>query len=148
MTLSGLERRWLLCVFDTVVPSGATPRLPIGAKDAPMERFIDDLFARAPLHFLLGLRACLWILAFAPLFVIGRARTFEALEPELRLEVLDRLSRSERYVLRELPLLFKTTACLGFCGLSEVQSKVGIFPVDATAPDWARSALPSPGADA
>jgi len=142
MTLFGFERNWLLVIFETVVPSGADARMPEGAKDAPMDRFVDDLMASAPLHFCLGLRACIWILTLSPVFVLGRFATFASLAPESRLALLRRFSASPNYVIREMPLLFKTVACLGFCGLPNVQARLGIQPVDATPPEWARTRLP------
>jgi hypothetical protein len=145
MTFLGFERRWLLTVFDTVAPSGVDERVPGGASSVPMERFLDDLIANAPMHFLLGLKACVWVVMFAPLFVLGRFATFQGLSPRERLELLERFGRSDTYVIREMPLLFKTVACLGFCGVPEIQSRVGIHPVDATAPAWARRGLPMEG---
>ena len=59
MTLFGFERNWLLVIFETIVPSGADERFPVGASDAPMDRFVTDLLARAPHHFCLGRRACI-----------------------------------------------------------------------------------------
>lgn len=145
MTLKDFERRWLLAIFDAVVPSGADERFPEGAKDAPMGRFVDDLLAHAPDHFCLGLRACTWVLTLSPLFVLGRFATFGSLEPSERLELLRRFSTSSTYVVREMPLLFKTVACLGFCGLPDIQKRVGIEPVDAIPPEWARARLPIAG---
>ncbi|HVU03741.1 MAG TPA: hypothetical protein VHE30_18410 [Polyangiaceae bacterium] len=142
MILLGFERDWLLVVFDSIVPSGTSERVPTGAKDAPMDRFLSDLFASAPLHFCLGLKACLYFVMVAPLFVLGRWSTFLGLSSEERHRLLDRLAESDVYVIREMPLLFKTVACLGFCGLPEVQSRIGITPVDATPPEWARRGLP------
>jgi hypothetical protein len=142
MTLSSFEKRWLLVIFETVVPSGADERFPVGTRDAPMDRFVDDLVANAPLHFCLGLRACIWILTLSPIFVLGRLETFASLGMPERLALLRRFSASPNYVLREMPLLFKTIACLGFCGLPDVQSRLGIHPVDATPPEWARPRLP------
>lgn len=145
MTLFGFERSWLLVIFETVVPSGADPKFPRGARDVPMGRFVDDLLTHAPAHFSLGLRACIWILSLSPLFVIGRFGTFASLDAASRLDLLHRFSRSPNYVIREMPLLFKTVACLGFCGLPDVQSELGITPVDATPPEWARPHLPLAG---
>jgi hypothetical protein len=142
MTLSSFEKRWLLVIFETLVPSGADERFPAGARDAPMDRFIDDLLTHAPMHFCLGLRACLWILTLSPIFVLGKLGTFESLDGGERLALLRRFSSSPNYVIREMPLLFKTVACLGFCGLPDIQSRLGIQPVDATPPEWARRHLP------
>jgi hypothetical protein len=91
----------------------------------------------APFDFVLGLRLCTWLLMFAPLFVLRRLRTFESLSAAERAELLERFTRSDVYLIRELPMLFKTAACLGVCGLPEVQRRIGIYPVDATPPDWA-----------
>jgi hypothetical protein len=145
MKLHGFERRWLLSIFETVAPSGADERVPVGAAGVPMDRFLDDLLARAPVHFILGLRACLWVVMLAPLFVLGRFRTFLGLSVPERLALLERLGESPTYVIREMPVLFKTVACLGFCGVPEVQARIGIHPVDATPPAWARRGLPMSG---
>jgi len=145
MTLLGFERRWLVVVFETVLPAGADGRLPVRISDVPMDRFVDDLIRQAPAHFVLGLKACLWVVMLAPPFVLGRFRTFLGLEPSERLSLLERLGRSRTYVIREMPLLFKTIACLGFCGLPEVQSSIGIHPTDTTPPAWARRGLPVVG---
>lgn len=138
MKLFRFERRWLLLVFDTVVPSGADERLPFGASDAPMDRFIDDLMDRAPFQFCIGLRVCLWVVMLSPLFLIGHIATFAGLSPVDRARLLTVMGESDRYLIREMPLLFKTVACLGFCGLPEVQRRVGITVVDRSLPEWAR----------
>jgi hypothetical protein len=128
------ERRWLLRVFETVLP--AAPPL-LGAAQAPLGPFVDDLLRRAPLAAVLGLRAALWLVMLAPL-VAGRRCTFLGLDPAARLALLERLCRSDRYLVREAALLFKVIGCLGLCGLPPVQERVGIHPVDARPPPWAR----------
>jgi hypothetical protein len=131
------ERRWLVRVFETLLPRGADARIGAGAADVPMGRFVDDLLAHAPLEFVAGLRIVLWIVMVAPLFVVRRPRTFLGLAADERLLVLDRLRTSDVYVLREAPILLKTIACLGFCGLPQIQTSLGIHPIDAVPPSWA-----------
>jgi hypothetical protein len=126
-------------VFEAVLPSH-TDGLAIGAADVPMGRFVDDFVARAPLPAVLGLRAGLWLVMLAPPFLLGRARSFLGLAPEDRGRLLERLRRSELYLVRESATLFKVVGCLGFCGLAQVQSQVGIQPVDRTPPAWAGEA--------
>jgi hypothetical protein len=128
------ERRWLVQIFETLLPGDAT--LP-GAGQVPMGRFVDDFAARAPLAAVLGLRASLWLLMLAPLVLLRRPRSFLGLPPEDRLALLERLGRSDRYLVREAALLFKIVGCLGLCGLAPVQRRVGIHPVDETPPSWA-----------
>jgi hypothetical protein len=140
----GFERRWLAAIFETVVPFRQLGEGSLAVPEAPIERFIDDLVEKAPFHFLLGLRACLWAVMLAPPFVLGRYRTFLGLPSDERLALLSRLGESDRYVVREMPLLFKTIACLAVCGLPDVQAKIGIHPVDTLPPAWARSASGSP----
>ncbi len=140
LRLFNFERRWLVSVFGVVIPAGADERMPYGAAQAPMGRFVDDLLERAPLQFVLGLRACLWMVMLSPLFMLGRFRTFLGVEPATQLALLERFRISNVYLVRETPLLFKTVGCLGFCGLPAVQQQLGIHPTDARPPDWA--ALP------
>jgi hypothetical protein len=132
------ERRWLLRIFEAVLPSGADPRLRLGAADVPLGAFVDDLLARAPLLSVVGLRAGVWLVMLAPLFVLGRARSFLGLSPDQRTELLDRLRGNRAYMVREIPNLMKITALLGFGGLAAVQESVGMPPLDRTPPWWAR----------
>ena len=137
LRLFRFERRWLVRIFETLLPSGVDPRLPIGAADVPMGSFIDDLLRHAPLLAVMGLRAGLWMLMLAPPVAIGRWRSFLGLETGVRLAVLERMRRSRHYLVREVALLFKIIGCLGFCGLPAVQRSLGIFPTDETPPSWA-----------
>jgi hypothetical protein len=134
------ERRWLLRVFETIFPSGVVPQLSRGAAGVPTGRFVDDFAAHAPLLALVGLRAGLWMLMLAPLFILRRCRSFLGLTGVERVLVLDRMRRSNRYLVREAAMLLKTVACLGFCGLAAVQEPLGIHPTDETPPIWARKA--------
>jgi hypothetical protein len=139
MTLFAFERRWLALVFATVLPGSRDPRFPHGAAELGAERYIDSLLRSAPRDFCIGLRASTWLLWLAPPFVLGTLCSFGGLAPARRAELLERIAGSDVYLIRELPLLFKTAACLGLCGLPEVQRRIGIHPIDATPPDWARA---------
>lgn len=134
LRLLPFERRWLVRVFEVVLP--ARPELVLGAADVPMGRFVDDFVASAPLQAVLGLRASLWLVMLSPPFVLGRWRTFLGLAPPERLILLDRLRRSDHYLVRESAVLFKIVGCLGFCGLPSLQQRIGIQPVDGTPPSW------------
>jgi hypothetical protein len=136
------ERRWMLRIFEAVLPSGAHPNVARGAADVPLGAFIDDLLERAPIQSVLGLRAGVWLMMMAPWFVLRRPRTFLKLTAHERAALLDRLRRSDVYVIREIPTLFKIVACLGYCGLPSVQQDLGMVPLDATPPAWARPREP------
>ncbi len=138
MTLLAFERRWLAAVFETILPSSADARLAIGAADVPMMRFVDDLWRVSSWRLRAAVRLALWVVALSPMVALGRARTFARLGPGERLACLRRLASSRVYLVRELPIVLKGIACLGYCGLPEVQKTIGIHGVDAEPPAWAR----------
>jgi hypothetical protein len=140
LRLLRFERRWLVRVCETILPPGDGPDLPRGAAAVPMGRFVDDFVVHAPLLSMLGLRAALWMLMLAPVFLLGRCQAFLDLPHGERVTLLDRLRRSNSYLVRESMLLIKLVACLGFCGLAAVQEPLGIYPTDETPPTWARKA--------
>ena len=129
LRLFGFERDWLVAVLTDVVP---------GSEGVPLRRFVDDLLGHAPLEFVFGLRACLWLLVCSPPFTVRRFRSYFGLEREQRLAVHARLKHSPFYVLRELPLLFKMVGCLGYLGLPDVQERLGISPRDEEPAEWAK----------
>src|SRR5207247_7756003 len=120
-----------------LLPKCADARLSLGAADVPMGRFVDDLLASSPLDFAAGLRVCLWMTILAPLVVLKRFRTFFGLSPDDKMAVIEGMRRSNVYLVREAPILLKTIACLGFCGLPQVQGELGIHPIDTVLPSWA-----------
>lgn len=132
------ERRWALHVFDTILPSGADPRLPMGASDFPLDRLLLDLSERAPRRFMLGLRIALCLVVWSPVLVIRRLRRFQGLASKDRLLVIQRLAGSRVYLVRELMTLLKMIACLGFCGMPVIQSQIGNDRVHPTPPDWSQ----------
>ncbi len=136
------ERRWLLSVFDAIMPANASRQLPWGAKDLPLDRFVDDLTRIAPKQFRLGLRATIWLIALSPWFVLRRATTVVGLSQAERVALLDRLSQSESYVVRELPLMLKMVVGLGYCGLPETQDAFRVVPRDSAPADWVGDGAP------
>ncbi len=137
---TAFERRGLSLVFETLVPSGQSEQFPRGAGDFPLDRFLDDLADHAPARVLLGLRACLWLVILCPPFVLRRLSTFFGLAAAERIALMLRLKESPIYLVREIPLLFKTMACLAVCGLAEVQAPLGIEPRDESPPSWLEEA--------
>jgi hypothetical protein len=140
LRLLRFERRWLLRIFEAILPSGMASQVSRGAADVPLGRFLDDFVVHAPLLTVLGLRAALWLVLLAPFLVLRRPRSFLGLERAERVLLLERLRRNDNYVVRELAMFVKMVACLGFCGLAAVQEPLGIYPTDDTPPPWARKA--------
>ncbi|MBK6809110.1 MAG: hypothetical protein IPI43_00230 [Sandaracinaceae bacterium] len=133
------ERRWLLRIFDAIYPGGTAEGLRLGAADVPIEGLLEDIAKRAPFDFVLGLRAGAWVVTlFGPLLT-GRFRRFAGLSVPERGEVLEALAHSRLYLLREIPMLLKMVASLGYLGVPQVQRELGVPSVDREPPEWARS---------
>lgn len=124
MRLLAFERRWLLAVFHLMLPRSAF--FPIGAEDAPMAAFTTDLLQRAPLSFALGLRAALLAVVFYPVWAARTPRTLFSWPAGAQLDALEKMAQSRFYLIREMPMLLKMTACLGFFGLPQIQRAMGI----------------------
>ena len=75
---------------------------------------------------------------FGPLLA-GRLRSFAGLSVTERGEVLESLAHSRLYLLREIPMLLKMVASLGYLGVPQVQRELGVPSVDREPPEWARS---------
>lgn len=138
MRLFGFERRWMVTIFESIVPSGASETLTLGAADLPMARYVDDLVAASPGRVALGYRAAAWIIVIAGPLLAGRFGLFTMLGPDERAEVLAELEQSRFYVLRELPTLYKMLVVLGYCGAPEVQRQLGVPVADEPPPEWMR----------
>lgn len=137
MRLLAFERRWLATLFDAIIPAGAHERLALGARDVPHSRLVEELGRYAPGHFLLGLRAAVWLAYLSPL--IWTLRTFGGLDAPRRVRHLERLAGSGIYMLREVPMLLKMVACLAYGALPEVQTRIGLPPADEPPPSWIRT---------
>lgn len=132
------ERRWLLSIWDTILPGGAVEALPLTVWEAGLEAYHADLVRHAPLDIGLGLRATTWLIMVMPWVVLGRPAWFAALERSDREQVIERLARSRWFLLRELPELHKLMATMGYCAQPSVQRAVGVPYADADAPSWAQ----------
>jgi hypothetical protein len=137
MRMSRLERRWLLTIFDAMVPGPADGGLAIGGGDDAVGRFLDDLERRAPLEPRLGLRVAVWVVTLGPIFWRLRLRPFGRLKRAERVEFLDAMAAHPVYVLRELPVLLKTFLCMGLFALPPAQRAMGMPAADAQTPTWA-----------
>ena len=92
-TLSRLELRWASAALEAIFPVPAPSSdngIRIGIADLDVEGFLVGTFARAPFEPALGLRGAIWIVALAPLFVLGRLSTIVGLSLAEREDVLVR----------------------------------------------------------
>ncbi len=131
--MSRCERKWIISVIHAIYPSG-TPTFPLGAKEFPMDRFVEDFFKRTSLQARWGLRFALFLFQILPFLFIGRWRLFHHLNPEDQQRYLECWYYHRFHMIREVTILFKLIASLGFCGLPEVQDKIGYIKANRESP--------------
>jgi hypothetical protein len=111
-TLTRTENRWAEAAFGAIFPSNAHPELRTGIVDLDVPTFLTDLRSRVPYRSALGLRLAIWMVAFAPLFVLGRFRTITGLDPKAREALVGALLVSSIYPVRQLLILLKAIGAL------------------------------------
>jgi hypothetical protein len=121
--MTGLERNWARCVLGAMFPSGAHPRVP-GADVVDGGAVLDEVCRTVPARVALGLRAAVWMVALAPLFVLFRLRTLPALEAPARERVVLALLSSRLYFVRQLTLLLKAFGALIFVAAPGVRASI------------------------
>jgi hypothetical protein len=127
--LTHVERRWAHATLDTLFPGPDRGALPLGIEEMDVDGFLDETFRRVPFEAALGLRAAFWVIALAPLFVLGKFATIASLHPTDRLRVVSRIGASPVYVLRSLVMMVKAIGALFYCGDARVRpSIVGVVP--------------------
>jgi hypothetical protein len=152
------EHIWAIEVLAAFAPASAETRSSISATppnpDSPLiphEGEVDyfrvyrRLIAGSTPLAALGLRFALWMVALAPVWLMGRFMTFSTLALAERTELLSRLLRHTSLVVRELSLLLKFAAAVALLGTPSVRERSGYDAPHATANvarDSARRALP------
>ena len=110
MKLFAFERAWVAAAFDAVFPEGTV--LPHGIARMEPGRYYAEAVEKAALEQALGLRASLWIVALAPLWLLRTPRTIASIGPGDRRRVLERLLASPIYAVRQLVAAFKAMAAM------------------------------------
>ena len=121
--MTNLERNWARAALATMFPSGAHPNVP-GADKVDGGASLEDVCRTVPPRVALGLRAAVWLVALAPLFVVFRLRTLPGLESDVRERVVLALLSSRLYVVRQLTLLLKAFGALIFVAAPGVRASI------------------------
>jgi len=112
-------------VIDTLLPSGASPVLPLGLLNSGFESFWeeskDDLAPQLRVAFRLGLFAAAWI---APVLV-RRAPPLGRLSATDRERALTAMERSRVVIFRQLVRILKTVAALHYGAHPDVRKAIG-----------------------
>ena len=117
------EARWRDALCSAMVPDTTDPALP-GLGDVDTAAFWDEYQRTAPALLRLGFRMSVWALTLAPPVLLGKPRTFARLAPEDRDRLLDKVTRSRFYLVRQLPLTVKLLSCFAYLRDDEVRARV------------------------
>jgi hypothetical protein len=135
--LAGFERRWATTVAGALVPPGALD----GALDGiDLGARYDDECQRSPWHAALLMRFSLWLTWLAPLWLLGRPRTFGGLDDAARVALLERLLKDERYTVRMTAMFLKLAICTLLLGDQATLAQLGAYKLTPPAALARRSA--------
>lgn len=112
MSLTNLERTWARVALETMFPSSAQGIPGVDVIDGGAS--LDEACRDVPARVALGLRASVWLVTFAPIFVLFRFRTLPGLDDVTREKVVLSLLSNRVYVVRQLTLLLKAFGALLF----------------------------------
>lgn len=123
MKLTRVERRWAEAAMGAIFPGSCA----LGFSDIRamnVEGFLGELLGHLPWRAALGFRLALWLVALAPLFVLGRIATIARLAPLDRERVIAVLAASKWYAVRSLVLVVKAMGALLFAADDAVRSRM------------------------
>lgn len=123
-TLTPIELRWAKAAFSAIFPHVDGGVMPIGICDLDLEEFLRKLFARVPLEPALGMRVAIWIVAFAPIFVLRRMTTIHGLTPPDRERVVSSLVASPIYAVRQLVVALKAIGAMLYAAAPAVRERM------------------------
>ena len=104
------EERWAVAVLAEFAPAGGTGFSPKEGEVDYLET-LRSMMRASTRTAALGFRIALWITALAPLWLFGKLSTFRGVAREKRTEILQRLLNHRSYIVRELVLVLKMSAC-------------------------------------
>ena len=126
MKMWAFELGWTAKMMDTVIPPGVEEKFPQCASETGAVRVLEEMVQYTPFITAFGLRATIWLIElFGPLVFGGRLRRFSKLDPASREQTLDKMYKSKIYLVRQLVLLIKMTACFGWGAHPDVRKALG-----------------------
>ncbi|HLK39592.1 MAG TPA: hypothetical protein VKU41_22705 [Polyangiaceae bacterium] len=123
MKLTRFETRWAEAALTAIFPGAEDAGLR-GIRSMDVAGFLAELLRRVPLAAAAGFRAAVWIVALAPVLLVGRAVTLAGLGQEDREAVVERLASSRWYALRSLVLVLKTFGALLYASDDGVRARM------------------------
>ena len=126
MKLKQKEIDRLKAMLDATIPKGGGEGLELSAVETGGVEIFEEMIFYLPKSTATGLRAALFFIEFiAPAFVSFRPRRFTRLTPEKQEDVLYKMSKSRVYLVRNMLLLIKSVACMGWGANQKVRFGLG-----------------------
>ncbi len=125
------EKRWARVLFGAIVPRELHPDVPESAGELGADEVLNALYTHSSFLGSVGFRGGLWLVWLLPPFVIGGIRLFGGLSPPEANRYLTRLYHHRFYLARQLVLLMKLVACMGYFRHPKVRDAFGIYREDA-----------------
>jgi hypothetical protein len=122
MKLTRFEHRWAQATLVAMFPGAREDGFAdIAAMD--VHGFLVELTRSMPFKARLGLRAALWLVALAPLFVLRRLTTIARLSSSDGERVVAALCASRSYGVRSLVMMLKTFGALLYAGDDAIRAR-------------------------
>jgi hypothetical protein len=116
------EQAWAEAVLTAFVSEGGSG-LAVKQGEVDYLSALRGMRERGTTLAAFGLRAAIWMVATAPLWLFGRFVMFGTLARVERTELLSRLLTHNSFAVRELTLLLKLTAAMALLGTASVRAR-------------------------
>lgn len=136
-TMTETEKRIARAAYDAMYPGDPSGRVKTGIADGDIEGFLDDVGASWEWLAFTALRAGLLLIAVSSIVFARTIVPFWELPRERRLAVLDRLYKSDVYVVRQVITMQKATAGFLYGAMIRQEIAPGRAPeVDESLVEW------------
>jgi hypothetical protein len=122
MKLSRMETNWAEAALSAIFPGSRDGMADIRAMGVP--GFLSEVMCTIPFQAAIGLRLAVWIVALAPLFILGKLATIARLTQADRERVVSTLLAHRSYALRSLVMILKTMGALLWAGDDAVRARM------------------------
>ena len=127
MRITDPERAVVRALFEAVIPGSATRP---GAATVDLVPHHEAFLSGMPRAQAAGIRALFLLVALVgPLLLLGRARTLVRLPAPEREELVSRLTGHRIYLVRQLGLVVKMSACFSYFQHDDVRRAYDLPPV-------------------